>query len=250
MYHKFGRKPRHFDPRVQKLKAICKAVPEAPASVDWTKGITSFGFMLNDQLGDCTCAAVGHALQIWTANASSEETIPDADVLKLYEGACGYNPNDPSTDQGGVEQEVLQYCMNRGIPLANGTVDKILGYVEADPRIMNEVKVTVDQFGVSYIGIQVPQSIYDDNYNVLPVWDYVPGSPILGGHAVVIPKYDPEGFTIISWGSLYRMTWSFFEAYCDESYAIADKNWINSQGKTPLGLTLSQLGSMMNGLRG
>src|SRR5690242_11483506 len=98
MKHKFGRLPRIFDPRVQhmsKLTAITGVLPKAPARVDWTKGIKNWGMMKNDVLGDCTCAGIGHAYQVWTANTAKEVTIPDADILKLYEKACGYNPNDP-----------------------------------------------------------------------------------------------------------------------------------------------------------
>lgn len=247
---KFGRQARHFDQRIPKLKSMVKKMPVPPASVDWTKGIKQFGMMLNDKLGDCTCAAVYHARQIWTANASSEDTQPDADVLSLYEKACGYNPNDPSTDMGGVEQHVLKYLMNKGIPLANGGVDKIAAFAEVDPSHLDEVKVTVNEFGVAYIGIAVPQSIYNETGNLLHVWDYTdPNSKILGGHAVVLVGYDANGFTFISWGQLFEMTWAFFQAYCEESYAIVDKTWINSSGKSPLGLTLAQLESMMNGLR-
>jgi len=31
---------------------------------DWTKGITEWGMMMNDTLGDCTIAGVGHAVQV------------------------------------------------------------------------------------------------------------------------------------------------------------------------------------------
>ncbi len=248
---KFGRKPRHYDPRIQKLKHI-GLMPTAPASVDWTKGQTSFGMMLNDQLGDCTCAAIYHARQIWTSNAGVESTEGDTDVLSLYENACGYDPSNPNTDQGGSEQAVLNYILRSGMPIdSNPNVDKIAAYVEVDQSNLNEVKVTINEFGVAYIGIQIPQSIYDPQGNVQGVWDFVDAnSAILGGHAVVLVGYDADGFSFISWGSLYKMTWSFFQTYCDEAYAIADKDWINSLGKTPLGLTLAQLESMMNGLRG
>ena len=30
----------------------------------------------NDQYGDCTCAAAGHMIQNWTANAAGEVTVP------------------------------------------------------------------------------------------------------------------------------------------------------------------------------
>jgi radical SAM superfamily enzyme len=36
------------------------------------------------------------ARQIWSFNAAKEITEADADVLKLYELACGYDPRDPT----------------------------------------------------------------------------------------------------------------------------------------------------------
>lgn len=247
---KLGRKPRTFDPRVKHLKAMVPHLPVAPLAADWTRGITQFGPMLNDQLGDCTCAAVYHARQIWTANNGGEITEPDADVLKLYELACGYVPGDPSTDQGGVEQRVLTYLLNQGMPLSNGAVDKILGFVEINHKIQNEVKVTINEFGLTYIGFNVPDSIFDENNRPFPVWDYTPGASSIGGHAVVLPAYGPNGLSVISWGQVYKMTWEFFEAYCDEAYAIIDKSWINATGQTPLGLTLAQIENLMSELRG
>jgi hypothetical protein len=250
MKHKFGRKPRHFDPRIQKLKALFTKLPTPPASVDWTKGLTQFGMMLNDQLGDCTCAAVYHAKQIWSVNTGVENTQPDSEVLALYEKACGYVPGNEDTDQGGVEQDVLYYLYKNGMPLSGGTVDKILAYVEINQTQLPEVKLTISEFGVAYIGIQVPASIYDQNNNVLPVWDYTdPKSQILGGHAVVLVGYDSTAFTFISWGQLYKMTWAFFQNYCQEAYAIADRSWFNSGNKSPLGLTLSQLESVMRAMK-
>ena len=77
------------------------ALPAAPARVDYTHGITDWGMMLNDQLGCCTIAAVGHAVQTWTANAMGRElTVPDSAILEHYEKWDGYNPADPSTRPG------------------------------------------------------------------------------------------------------------------------------------------------------
>jgi hypothetical protein len=250
MNFKFGKLPRHFDPRIQKLRSLYSNVLAPPKSCDWTKGVKQFGMMLNDSLGDCTCAAVYHARQIWTLNASTENTQPDSSVLALYEKACGYNPNDPSTDQGGVEQNVLSYLLNHGAPLANGQVDKIIAFAEVNQLNLSEVMTAIYEFGLAYIGFQVPQSIFDSNGSPKSVWDFEDeNSPILGGHAVILPGYDESGLTVISWGQLYKMTPRFLQAYCEESYAIVSKDWIKASGKTPLGLTIQQLESMMNGLR-
>src|SRR5271154_6174887 len=98
---KLGRTPRAYDPRVPHMSALLagKTLPVPPSSVDYTKGMpANLGVMLNDTLGDCTCAAFYHALQVWTFNVTKGKAIdtePDIDVKKLYELACGYNPNTP-----------------------------------------------------------------------------------------------------------------------------------------------------------
>ena len=98
-HFKLGRLHRSYDPRIPHLSALLagKTLPPPPAQVDYTKGMpTNLGMMLNNTLGDCTCAAVYHAIQVWTFNATkgkSMETEPDSDVEKLYELACGYKPS-------------------------------------------------------------------------------------------------------------------------------------------------------------
>jgi len=135
------------------------------------------------------------------------------------------------------------------MPLADGKVDKLEGFVEVDYRIQNEVKLTVHEFGLSYIGFIVPSSIFDAHGEPLPVWDVIPGGSEVGGHAVILVAYDADFVTVISWGRLFKMTWAFFENYCKEAYALIDKSWLNATGKTPLGLTLHQIESLMSELR-
>ena len=249
---KLGRLPRIFNPKIMHMSAIfgAKNIPTPPDSIDWTKGITEWGMMNNDVLGCCTCAAVGHARQVWTANVLTEQTIPDDCVIKLYEAACGYNPSDPSTDNGGIEQNVLTYIMNYGIPLSDGSTDKIAAFMEVDPRNIQDVKITINDFGVAYIGFGVPESIYDETGMPKSVWEYDPlHSSVEGGHAVVAVKYDNDYVTVISWGSLYQMSWEFFTHYTDEVYAICSNDWISSTGKTPLGMTEDELKQLMSAIR-
>jgi hypothetical protein len=61
--------------------------------------------------------------------AVGTDTEPDSDVLKLYEEACGYKPNDTASDRGGNE---LSFLLWRGAPIGDATqVDKIVAFVEA-----------------------------------------------------------------------------------------------------------------------
>src|ERR1035437_276702 len=249
---KYGRQPRLFNPRIAHMSAILagSTLPAPPASVDWTANVTEFGMMLNDRLGDCTCAGIFHARQIWTLNNSQEQTESDRWVLALYEAACDYRVGDPSTDQGGSLQNVLLYCLNTGIPLHTGD-DKILGFIEVDPRMANDIKIAINDFGVLYLGFNVPLSIFDENNDPKPVWELTPNSGGMdGGHCVIAAGYDEEGLTIISWGRKFKMTWDFFQHYSDESYAVLSQDWLNDSNKMPLGLSEDQLKDLMKAIKG
>jgi len=254
--YKLGRLHRTYDPRVPHLSALLAGQPVTapPPAVDWTKGMPSnLGMMLNDTLGDCTCAAVYHAFQVWTFNAGGQMvTQPDSDVEELYIQACGYNPRAGGEGPGGNEQHVLTYLLNKGAPSGpkGAARQKISAFVEVDPRNVDDVKSTINDCGLAYIGFNVPQSVQPPGQPPPAVWDYVPSqSNIIGGHAVVLAGYDSTGARVISWGQYYTMTWVFFAHFVDEVYAIADSSWVESKGTTPGGFTLSQLEAQMNALK-
>ena len=255
---KLGRLHRTYDARVPHLSAMLagQTLAPPPPSADNTKGMpASLGVMLNDTLGDCTCAAAYHAIQLWTFNASKGKkmvTWPDGDVEKLYIQACGYNPNVPGEGPGGNEQHVLTYWLKKGVPTGprGATREEIAAFVEVDPRNTDDVKRTIVDCGVAYIGFNVPESIYGPDGLPTKTWDFVSAtSKIVGGHAVVLAGYDANTARVISWGSYYTMTWNFFAHYVDEVYAIADSEWIEAGGKTPGGFTLDQLEAQMQALK-
>jgi hypothetical protein len=64
---RLGKFPRRHDRRTLKMaRYLTAALPPAPASADWTSGITDWGMMLNDQLG---CCVLGDTL-VNTADAT------------------------------------------------------------------------------------------------------------------------------------------------------------------------------------
>lgn len=255
MFGHLGRLPRIFNPRVPHLSALRfvarqrgVAVPAPPAAVDWTTGLpANLGMMGNDSLGDCTCAAVYHSIQVWSQKAQNAiDTEPDAQAVSLYEAACGYVPGNPNTDQGGVEQDVLSYWMLSGVPLAAGGVQRLSAFVEVDPSNQADVKLAIADCGVCYIGFNVPDYAMSGS----GTWDVQPGAPnIVGGHAVVLAAYDEVGPTCITWGRLQKMTWGFFEAFTDEAYMLADPDWFEVSGVSPAGLSLADLETQMEALR-
>jgi hypothetical protein len=108
------------------INAVASMLGKTPGSVEWPlkknglKKLDDLGMMKNDTLGDCTCAAIGHLIQTWTSQTTSEAIIPDAQIVELYEHACGYDPTDPDSDQGGVEIDVLNYWRKNPVDGPNG----------------------------------------------------------------------------------------------------------------------------------
>jgi hypothetical protein len=234
---KLGRKAIKTDSRTLALGNYLKpTLPPPPPSKDWTNGILDWGVMLNDKLGDCTIAGVAHAIQVWSANLGKEVTVDDNTVLSYYENWDGYNPADPSTDQGGIELDVLNDWHKNGF---GGHA--LLAF--AAPKFSNLVQIrqSITLFGGVYIGLALPVTAQTQD-----VWDVVPkgganakkGS--WGGHCVFVPKYDAHGFTCITWGGLKTMTVAFWKKYCDESYALLGQDWLNEKG-APSGFDQSQL---------
>ncbi len=258
---KLGRLARTHDSRVPRLEDLAANVPPPPfpATLDYTKSMpANLGIMRNGDLGDCTCAAYYHALQVWSFNAlHNMDTEPDNDVVALYEQACGYNPvtmPPPSEGPGGNEQRVLSFLLNTGAPYGpNGSQrHKIAGFVEVGLKNINTIKSVIDCCGVCYIGFNVPQYMMPPHQSPIPVWDVEPSAnnKIIGGHAVVLAGYDATSFRVISWGQYYTMTWAFFEKFVDEAYAIVDPEWMTATGKCPMGLTVEQIEQAMQSLRG
>jgi hypothetical protein len=234
---KLGRKAIKTDTRTLALaNYLTPALPPPPPTADWTKGIASWGMMLNDKLGDCTIAGCGHAVQVWTANTGSEVTVPDSAVLAAYESWDGYNPADPSTDQGGIELDVLNDWQKNGF-----SGNALLAFADPKPATLVEVHQSIALFGGVYIGLALPITAQNQD-----VWDVVPhgganakkGS--WGGHCVFVPKYDQNGFTCITWGQLKTMTLAFWKEYCDEAHALLSQDWLTAKG-APNGFNQAQL---------
>ena len=249
MKRMLGRKPRTFQPHIPHMSAVMAGalnLPPLPLEVDNSLACKApFGAMLNSELGCCTIAAFYHGRQIWSQLGQDRQvTATDTQVLQLYEEACGYNPKDPSTDQGGVEQDVLTYLLQTGAPVGQGR-DKLMAFFEVDPRQRGDVQRAIFETGCCYIGIDLPSNIMPDGGDPPTTWDTDPTSHSLGGHAVILVGYTTAGPLLISWGVKYQATWAFFEKYCAEAYALVDHAFFQAKGTTFLGMSPAQLGQQM-----
>ena len=228
---KLGRKAVKTDSRTLRMARYLTAVlPPPPVTVDWTKGKTDWGMLKNDTLGDCTIAGALHAIMGWQLQFGNQASFTDEDALTYYEKFDGYNPSDPSTDQGGCLLDVLNDWKQQSI---NGHM--VTAFTLVDQNNITEVKQALALFGPLYCGLNLPNSVWGQTE-----WTVTDDTSIDGGHCVVLIGYNETGPVAISWGALYQMTWQFFSAYFDELYAVISMDWFTN-GADPTGIDLSQL---------
>jgi len=241
---KLGKQAARHDPRTLLLASyLTPSIPIPPPSFDLTAKVPHWGMMVNDQLGDCTCAAAGHLLMEWTANAGKKMFTPtDKQIIAAYSAITGYNPVTGAHDDGAVEVDVLNYWRQSGI-----AGHKIGAYVALEPANHSHIMDSVYIFEGCYIGLQLPISAQAQVQNHQP-WSVPPGGTTgdgkpgsWGGHAVPVVAYDTRGVTVVTWGALQLMTWSFWEAYTEEAYAILSNDYLTKKKQSPQGFNMQQL---------
>jgi hypothetical protein len=192
----------------------------------------------NDVYGDCTCAAAGHMIQNWTANAGGEQDPTEASVIKFYEALVG----TPGPDVGCNARTVLNYWHHTGLGK-----HKIRGYTQLEPRNHTQAKDALYMFGSVYIGVALPNfAVHGDLLHV--PWVVPSHGPVGGaapnpqnGHCIPAVAYDARNLYVVTWGALKSMSWQFYDAYADEAYAVLSNDFIKKNNKNAAGFDLAQL---------
>lgn len=238
-----GKLPKKTDPRTLRLARYAVSGWAPPAAADWERP-TDWGMLGNDTVGDCTCAAAGHAIQEWTADTASEAAVTTAQVLAAYSAVTGYTPTDPSTDQGAVCLDVLNYWRKTGI-----AGHRIGAFAELNVGDEDEIRAAVDLFGLIYVGAALPATAEAELDDGAP-WASTAGTPGgWGGHCFIVGAYDVDGLTCITWGQRQRMTWEWFAKYVDEAYAVLSPDWLGPKG-APNGFDLAALQTDLSAVTG
>jgi hypothetical protein len=229
-------------------------LPAAPASFDYTgPAATALAQILaNDRLGDCTAAGRSHIIDAVTAGAGAAVDMTEAQTIAFYSVSTGYNPADPSTDQGGDEITVLTCWQNQG-----GQLDghAIAGFLSVDPSNAAHVKSCCWLFENLYFGLELADPWTQVSGNGF-VWDV--GSPPdpNDGHCVVGLGGDDSGITIDSWGFLGKITYAAIAQFCAEAaggnlFVVLTQEAVNrAQKKAPNGFDWAGLVADFDGLGG
>lgn len=216
------------------LPTILPATPTLP--IDVTDKVVDWPMYLNDRLGDCACAAPAHMEEIFAADTGVMRIPTDADVLALYE-LQGYNPADPSTDQGSSMGNVLIDWRTQW------SASGVYAYCQVDQTNEDHLKLAIWLFRGLYIGIALPLTAQGQQ-----IWDVVPDVPgrnepgSWGGHAVnVVAINADESRDVITWGQRLKMTKAFWDTYVDEVYVVITQDLAAGAKLLANGLDVDQL---------
>jgi hypothetical protein len=160
----------------------------------------------NDTLGDCTIAALAHAVTTYRGVLGTEDIMTKQAVVKLYYHLTG------GVDSGLVELDVLNYWRQNDV-----SGDKILAFVGINPRNHTHIQQAIRLFSGVYLGFQVQENCIQE-FDAGQPW--TPGPLTTDGHAVFAVGYDPDGVTVLTWGKTQRATWAWWDECVDEAYAI------------------------------
>jgi hypothetical protein len=214
--HRFGKHPPKADYRTLRLRDYVAALPPPPPAVDTLSRVYAalgvanptalFPMDGNDTLGDCTIAALAHAVTTYRGLLGTTDIMPASAVIKLYMHLTG------GVDSGLNELDVLNYWRQHSV-----AGDRILAFAAIDPKNLTHVQQAIQIFGGVYLGFQVQQNCIQEFDNHQP---WTPGPLTTDGHAVFAVAYDQQGVTVLTWGNIQQGTWSWWNECVDEAYAI------------------------------
>jgi GNAT superfamily N-acetyltransferase len=234
---KLGKLPVRTDVRTLVISSYADAaqLPAPPEELDLTEHVAEWPMYANDRRGDCTTAAAAHMIEAWTAAARGGAIeISETAVLRAFERVKVIDPF--SGDEGAFELDVLRDWRNHGIGR-----HRIGAYARVSLRDHRLVRATAWLFGGLYIGLALPLTAQRQR-----IWEWTgslggdarPGS--WGGHAVDVVRFDRAGMSVVTWGRLQRLTWSFWDRYCEEAYCILSNDFLD-HGTAPNGFDLEAL---------
>jgi len=234
--YRFGKHPPKHDYRTLRFKDYLKpGIAPPPSSYDVLSRVYEklkisdptklYPMDGNDTLGDCTIAALAHAVTTYRGLLGAESIMTKQAVVKLYMHLTG------GIDSGMNELDVLNYWRQHAV-----SKEKILAFVSIDPKNHTHIQQGIQLFGGVYLGFQVQRNCLQE-FEARQPW--TPGPLTNDGHAVFVVGYDPNAVTVLTWGNIQKGTWGWWDECVDEAYAILPQE-AKDPGFAP-GYNLAQL---------
>jgi hypothetical protein len=217
--YRFGKHPPKQDYRTRRFEDYATgSLPMPPLSYDLLGRVYEnvkqrdhdptvlFPMDGNDVLGDCTIAAMAHAVTVYRGLIGKRFIMPQHDVAKTYLHLTG------GIDTGLNALDVLNYWRKHAV---GG--DRIYAFTKVDHRDHKHVQQAMQLFGGVYVGFQVQEHCVEDFVARQP---WTGGVLTTEGHAVYAVGYDQTYVTMLTWGNTQRATWGWWDNCVDEVYAI------------------------------
>lgn len=260
---KLGLRPHTPDPRDLHLvnyfdhRAALKG-PEASSAGDSLPAAFGHGDLVaegewgvlgNDRVGDCVFAGAAHETLVLGREGEHKPHFDEGTVLGDYSALTGYDPADPSTDQGTDMRAAAQYRRKTGIEDSGYLTPKepepsrhrIGAYLWLERGDVDQFWAALHTFSVAGIGYELPESA-EQQFSEGKPWDVVRGSPIAGGHYVPAIGRRSGGFIdAVSWGKRIAITPRFYQRYMTAGLVYVSASVLDDSGHTPEGLDRKQL---------
>ena len=231
--------PKEKDFQYKKYKLNLATLPTLPQTFGPKAEISNWGMLGNDQYGCCVFAGSAHDVMLWTAEGGKPVNFTTQGVLSDYSAVTGFNPNDPSTDNGAYLRDALDYGRKVGFIDANGIRHKIVAFLLLDLLDFDDILQATYIFSNTKLGIQITQTAMDQ-FNAGQPWTKVTDENPIGGHDVELIAWDGEMLHVVTWGRVQKMSVEFFKAYADEAYAMLSEEFLKN-GLSPDGFNMAQL---------
>ena len=179
------------------------SLPPAPKS--WTSPRIQWQMLGNDTYGDCVVAGILHAIMAVAGRLKYPVSFTTAQADDAYFALTG-GP-DSGLNPPGVFEEWAQGTLPEPAKTLFGAGGP---FVKIDPTNIQQMKNAIATFG--WVGIWVNlQQAQENQFSNGQRWNYIPGSPPVGGHFVIFTGFDRFGVGpyTVSWAKGFRSTWSF-----------------------------------------
>lgn len=248
--YKLGKLPAKKGAVKLKLsKYLTAELPEPPEEFGDEYLIKHWPALGNNRYGNCVIASKGHIIPMWCAEGGKEVKFSTKNVLADYSAITGFNPCDPSTDNGTYMSDAAKYFYKTGYADAKNERHKIDAYLSITPGDVHEHRIALYLFGAVDIGFSVPAYCMRQ-FALGQVWDVCDTNDnIQGGHCVPLVARRNGMFTCATWGKLQQMTDEFLEKYEDEAIVYLSPEMFGEDKITNEGFDYEQLKADLEALK-
>jgi hypothetical protein len=236
--------------------ALLQPQRSAPLSVNYHSRITFDGDAIgNDNAGNCWEADTLRRAQLrmaWAWGSSWKPTT--ALALELYAQITGFDVTTGQPDIGTLPAEGQAWVAANGVNVGLQDPDAELP-VSLNHTREDLLSWATDEFCGIGLEFDLPlawQDVVAKGGTVLDVPAAGVSSPggqpgSWGRHQVGSGRYDPQRRYIISWGLELTVTPAAMTAYCVGASAAMARSWLETTGKTPLGLSWDDATAALRG---